>query len=160
METQLLLLLIFFSGLMAGLFYAWSISVTPGLAKVDKQSYLLAFQAMNRAILNPVFFIPFMGTALLLPLLSYLSFDNTVSLQFWLILAATAIYLLGIMAVTIAGNVPLNNQLEVLKITTMSEAEMQAFREGFESQWNTLNWIRTLASALTFVLLSLALYYH
>ncbi|MTI87880.1 MAG: DUF1772 domain-containing protein [Balneolaceae bacterium] len=154
----LLLLTILFSGLMAGLFYAWSISVTPGLARINSRSFLLAFQSMNRAILNPVFFIPFMGTALLLPLLSYLRFGNS-KLQFWLILSATAVYLLGIMGITIGGNVPLNNQLEELKVDSMPEEEMQSFRANFEGRWNTLNWIRTFASALTLILLSLALYY-
>ena len=53
MNSILLLITTLFSGLMAGLFYAWSISVTPGLAKIDNSSYLKAFQSMNRAILNP-----------------------------------------------------------------------------------------------------------
>ena len=59
MNTNILLVATLGSGLMAGLFYAWSISVTPGLAKIEDEHYLQAFQKMNRAIINPLFIIPF-----------------------------------------------------------------------------------------------------
>ena len=156
MNILILILTTLSTGLMAGLFYAWSISVTPGLAQVGDEHYLQAFQAMNRAILNPAFFICFMGLVLLLPLLANQYYSSPVSSQFWFILAATLLYMIGIMAVTFFGNVPLNNTLEALQIDTMTPAQMTAFRLGFESKWNQLNWIRTICSALAFVVLILA----
>lgn len=66
-NTIILVVTTLSSGLMAGLFYTWSISVTPGLAKVGTENYLQAFQSMNRAILNPAFFIFFMGLVIRLP---------------------------------------------------------------------------------------------
>jgi uncharacterized membrane protein len=106
MNTTILIITTLFSGLMAGLFYSWSISVTPGLAKINDVSYLQAFQSMNRAILNPLFFIFFLGLVLLLPLLSYLTFQTSTGNQFWYVLAATILYFVGIMVVTIGGNIP------------------------------------------------------
>ncbi len=153
MNTIILALTTFSSGLIAGLFYAWSISVTPGLAKVGDANYLQAFQSMNRAILNPVFFMFFMGLIVLLPLVSYLYFTSPVSSQFWLIISAAVIYLAGVMAVTIFGNVPMNNTLEILQIETISSEQMASFRMGFENKWNNLNMIRTVCSSLSFVLL-------
>lgn len=156
MNTIILIITTVFSGLMAGLFYAWSISVTPGIAKINDGSYLLAFQSMNRAIINPLFAVVFFGMVVLLPVLSYLSFQTSMSNQFWYILAATILYFVGIMGVTIGGNVPLNNALEALQIESMTPEQMDEFRKGFESKWNRLNTIRTISSAITFLLLVMA----
>jgi len=156
MNTILLILTTMSSGLIAGLFYSWSVSVTPGLAKISDENYLQVFQSMNRAILNPVFFIFFMGLVILLPLLSYLYYSSPVSAQFWYILSAAILYLIGVIAVTIFGNVPMNNTLEVLQIDSMSPEQMSSFRFGFEKKWNNLNWARTICSSLSFVLLIMA----
>lgn len=156
MKTILLILTTLSLGLMAGLFYAWSISVTPGLKKVSDPNYLSAFQSMNRAILNPAFFIFFMGLVILLPLLTYLNFNSPVSTEFWLVLSATILYMTGVMAVTVFGNVPLNNTLEALPVESMSADQMASFRLGFENKWNTLNMIRTMCSSLSFLLLIIA----
>lgn len=156
MNTLILIITTLFSGLMAGLFYAWSISVTPGLARLDNRSYLKAFQSMNRAILNPLFFTVFFGLVLLLPLLGYFTFQTSLGKQFWYVLAASLLYFVGIMGVTIGGNVPLNNALEVLQIESMTAERMEEFRMGFESKWNRLNLIRTISSFLTFLLLVIA----
>lgn len=153
MNTAILIITTLFSGLMAGLFYAWSISVTPGLAKIDNTSYLKAFQSMNRAILNPVFFLAFFGLAVLLIYMSFKTFGSPQTSQQWMILSAAVLYLGGIMFVTIFGNIPLNNSLESLQIETMTPAQMTAFRETFESKWNRLNMIRTICSSLSFLLL-------
>jgi uncharacterized membrane protein len=141
---------------MAGLFYSWSISVTPGLAKINDENYLTTFQSMNRAILNPAFLIIFMGLVILLILLSYLSYNSTEPAQFWYILSAAVLYITGVMAVTIFGNVPMNNTLELLQIESMNLEQMASFRLGFESKWNKLNMIRTICSSLSFILLILA----
>lgn len=159
-ETIILILATLASGLIAGLFYAWTISVTPGLKRIGDEHYLRAFQAMNRAILNPVFFIFFFGLVILLPLLCYLNFSSPLSGRFWIITAATIIYMAGIMAVTIFGNVPMNNSLEVLHIESMNARDMSLFRDNFENTWNRLNMIRTISSAISFLLLILAFLQH
>jgi uncharacterized membrane protein len=141
---------------MAGLFYAWSCSVTIGLARLPDADYIGAMQAMNRAILNPVFFAGFLGTALLLPLSTYLHYTQPASLRFWWLLAATAIYLLGVFGVTMAGNVPLNETLDAFPLQSASIEEIAAQRTDFEGPWNTLNTIRTLASCLAIILVILA----
>ena len=151
MNTIILIIATLSSGLLAGLFYAWSISVTPGLAKVGDANYLQAFQSMNRAILNPAFFILFMGLAVLLPLLCFLYYRSPVNTQFWYILSASVLYLVGVLAVTIFGNVPMNNTLEVLRIESMNAEQMASFRLGFENKWNKLNMIRTICSSLVLI---------
>lgn len=63
------------AALMAGLFYSWSCSVVPGLAKLSDANYLASMQAMNKAILNPVFFSSFFGTLLLLPISTFIHYN-------------------------------------------------------------------------------------
>lgn len=146
------------TGLSAGFFYAWQVSVIPGTLKVNDQVYLQTMQSINKEILNPAFFLVFFGTFILLSVGSIYEFHANQT-AFWLILLASASYLLGTLGVTILGNVPLNDQLEALNLNTLSEADFLDFRKHFEEKWNRLHLIRTVFSILTFVLLALALYF-
>ena len=111
LSTVILIITATATALIAGLFYAWSCSVVPGLARLNDAEYLASFQAMNRAILNPVFFASFMGTLVLLPLCTYLHYTPG-SVRFMLLLAASILYAVGVFGVTMAGNVPLNDMLD------------------------------------------------
>src|SRR5690606_38871752 len=145
-----------FAGLMAGLFFAWSISVTPGLARLNDRGYIQAFQEMNRAIQNPLFLLVFMGLAILLPLLCFQMYPPTGNIQFWYILGAAMFYLLGVIAVTFMGNIPLNNKLDALNIENMTPEQMASFRRGFEDKWNRLNVIRVICSSISLLSLIMA----
>ena len=49
-------------GLIAGFFYAWDVSVMPGLARLDDRTFVGTFQALDRAMMmNPLFMLAFMG---------------------------------------------------------------------------------------------------
>jgi uncharacterized membrane protein len=139
------------TALMAGLFFAWSFSVTTGLAKLSNIEYIRAFQAMNRAIQNPLFFICFMGTAILLPFSTFLYYQQPPSLRFWFLLTASALYLIGVMGVTMAGNVPLNESLDAFNSQAATVQEVAFQRQQFEGTWNKLNNIRTVASILSII---------
>lgn len=144
------------TALMAGLFYAWSVSVMPGIGRLPDSGFLSAMQAMNRAILNPLFFLCFMGAALLLPAATFLHYSHPVSGRFWLLLGATVCYLVGVMGVTMAGNVPLNNSIDVFNIQTATAAELAKMRADFEGPWNRLNNIRTVCVTLSILLVIMA----
>lgn len=156
MTVPMLIITTLFAGLMAGLFFAWSVSVTPGLAGLDDRGYLQAFQEMNRAIQNPFFLMVFMGLAILLPLLCFQVYSPGGNMRFWYVLGAALFYVLGVIAVTFMGNIPLNNELDVLNIDNMTPEQMAFFRRGFESKWNWLNVIRAICSSLSLLLLVMA----
>jgi uncharacterized membrane protein len=139
------------TALMAGLFFAWSISVTTGLAKLSNIEYIRAFQAMNRAILNPLFFICFLGTAILLPVSTFLYYQQNPSLRFWFLLIASVLYLIGVIGVTMVGNVPLNESLDAFNSQAATAPEITFQRQQFEGNWNKLNNMRTVASALCII---------
>lgn len=140
------------SALMAGLFFSYTYSVTLGLGKLPDAEYLASMQSINKAIQNPVFFIVFFGALLLLPVTSYMNYGKPVSARFWLLITATAIYITGVFAVTAIGNIPLNNSLEKFDLLHASKEVVALQRAAFETRWNNLNFIRTLSSTITIVL--------
>lgn len=132
------------SGLIAGLFYAYSCSVNLGLAKLSDREYLRAMKAINRAILNPLFFISFLGTLVVIPVTAYVYFQNKgMDLSCALLILASLVYGIGVFGVTIRGNVPLNEMLERLDLTT-GAANYSQWRSNFEKPWNRLHTLRTI----------------
>lgn len=153
---MILLITTIIMGLTAGIFYCWSVSVTKGLALLPDREYINTFQALNRAILNPLFFICFMGTVILLPVSTWMHYQKPVPVRFWLLLAASVLYLVGVIGVTMAGNVPMNNALDVFNTNSAAAADISAKRISFESRWNFLNNIRTLTCIICLTLTVLA----
>ncbi len=152
-QTIILILATLSTGIMAGLFFTWSNTVTTGIGRLNDLEYLRAFQSMNRTILNPAFFLAFFGPALLLPLSSYMHFKSLPNYLLWMLLAASLLYLIGVIVVTIAGNIPLNNVLEGSALDGFSLEDARLLRDKFEDRWNSLNWIRTYCSLGAFLLL-------
>ncbi|WP_228428065.1 chryseobasin maturation helper ChrI [Chryseobacterium oncorhynchi] len=150
MITVLLIITAVLTALIAGLFYAYSCSVVLGLGKLSDAEYLKAMQNINREILNPVFFMSFMGTAILLPVSTFLFRGEQPAFIFLLI--ATFVYLIGVFGVTIVGNVPMNNLLDQFDISTSTTEAVKQMRENFENRWNFLNNIRTVFSVISILL--------
>ncbi|SDL45131.1 anthrone oxygenase family protein [Kriegella aquimaris] len=141
------------TGLMAGLFFAWSFSVNNGLANLNDVLFIKTFQSVNKSILNPFFSLIFLGSAFLIPWALYLNSDNTSSFTFLCLLVATIVYLAGCVGVTFLANLPLNESLDVFDVDTASSEDITLQRRTFERKWNILNTIRTISSLLAFVLL-------
>lgn len=142
------------TGLSAGLFYAWAVSVILGTRRVADPTYLETMQQINRAILNPAFFLIFFGSLIAL-IFSSIQHFQSISGTTWLVLFATIFYL-GAFLVTAAGNVPLNNALDAIDLNDFSVQDMAKFREEYELKWNRLHLIRTILSVLSFLSVLLA----
>jgi uncharacterized membrane protein len=141
------------TGLVAGLFYAWSCSVMLGFARLKDREFVSVMQKTNRAILNPVFFASFLGAPIMLPISAFLSYGAA---RFWFVLAATVIFTTGTFGVTMFGNVPLNNILDRFDPETATDEEISRQRANFERRWNHLNTIRAVSSTLALILLIIA----
>jgi uncharacterized membrane protein len=146
----------FTTALITGLYYAYSCSVIPGLGKLSDANYLLAMQSINREILNPAFFLSFMGTLILLPLSTWLQYNPAAPVRFYLLLGAALVYGVGSFGVTIFGNVPLNNLLDTFHVQSALPEVLSEQRARFEDPWNQLHGIRTLANAIALILVILA----
>lgn len=149
---------VFLTGLSAGFFYAWQVSVIPGTRKVVDLTYLESMQSINRAILNPAFFLIFIGSPLVLAISTIQQFSS--GTPFWLLLAATITYVLGAFGVTAFGNVPLNDALDALEIAELGELEIVEFRKAYERKWNRLHLIRTAFAVLSFIFSLLVVFTH
>jgi uncharacterized membrane protein len=140
------------TALVAGLFYSWSCSVIPGLSRLSDKSYIASMQSINKAILNPVFFVSFVGTLVLLPISTYQFYVRPLSIQFWLLAIATLIYIIGVFGVTVFGNVPLNDQLAAFNLSSARAKEIAAHRLQFEAAWNNFNTLRAISAVSVLVL--------
>jgi len=150
MTTVFLLITAVLTALIAGLFYAYSCSVVLGLGKLSDAEYLKSMQSINREILNPVFFMSFIGTAVLLPVTTFLFRGEQPAFLF--LLLASAAYLIGVFGVTVAGNVPMNDMLDKFDISGSTAAAISQMRGNFENRWNLLNNVRTVFSVISIVL--------
>lgn len=140
------------SALITGLFYAYSCSVNLGLAKLADKEYLHAMQSINRAILNPWFFASFMGTLILLPISTWMTFANDSVSGEYLLLGAALVYTLTVFGVTIRGNVPLNNLLDRTPLDSLEHSKLALLRKRFEIPWNRYNLVRTIGCVISFLL--------
>lgn len=140
---------IILTGLSAGLFYAWSVSVIPGTRKLLDLTYLETMQSINREILNPAFFLIFFGSLILLIISTVQQYQTGPT--FWILLTASLTYLIGTFGVTAFGNVPLNNSLDVLQISELNPDQITNLRLRYEIKWNRLHMIRTVFSVLSFL---------
>lgn len=148
----------FLLALIAGLFYAYTISVNLGLGRLSDTEYLRAMQSINRAILNPWFFASFIGSLLMLPFSTWMSFKvDGYDTSFYLVLTAAILYVVGVFGVTVFGNVPLNEALDKFDIGAGTLQEIKNRRMMFEIPWNKLNLIRTLANVLSLAALLAAI---
>jgi uncharacterized membrane protein len=155
-----LFLSVLLSGLVAGLFYGYDCSVIKGLGKLNDREYLSAFQSINKAILNPYFFVSFMGCLIVLPVTAWMGFNYSTITCFYLLLSSVIVYIVAVFAVTIFGNVPLNEQLAAMDLSSLSEADITKARIHFENKWNSFHHIRTIASVLSFALTLLSVIFR
>lgn len=130
------------TGLMAGLFFAFSVAVMPGLARTGDRTLVDAMQRINAAIQNGWFLLVLAGALLLGAAGVVLCVrDGARGVLPWVV-AGTVCYLL-VLVVTLAVNIPLNDRLDAAG-TPDAVAGLAAVRERFEAVWVRWNLVRTL----------------
>ncbi|WP_297795605.1 DUF1772 domain-containing protein [uncultured Eudoraea sp.] len=151
-QTIVLVLATLLTGLTAGLCFTWNNAVTPGIGQLVDPGYLRSFQEMNRAIINPIFLIVFFGP-FFLHIANIFLFKTSSGTILSLVMASAALYIIGLVAVTIFGNVPLNELLDKTDLMQASAEELKLLRDKFEVKWNRFHLIRTVSTVLSFLLL-------
>jgi uncharacterized membrane protein len=130
------------SGLMAGLFFAFSNSVMAAFGRLPPANGIAAMNAINVTILNGVFFSVFMGTAIISAVLIVGWFFSWVPSGGAFALAASIVYLTGIIGVTMVFNVPMNDALAAVQ---QDSTEGVALWQDYLQRWTMWNHVRTLA---------------
>ena len=140
------------SGIMAGIFFAFSNSIMASLAKIPAPSGIAAMQSINIVIVNPLFMLVFLGPAALSVVLLNAAVWGWGDLENAWLFAGSVLYLVGSIVVTGAFNIPRNNALDKL---SPDGAESAAYWTRFLSEWTTWNHVRTaacIAAMICFIL--------
>ncbi|MFB7977656.1 anthrone oxygenase family protein [Streptomyces vinaceus] len=155
LATVLLMVATVLVGLMAGLFFAFDVSVMPGLARGDERTYVTAMQNINAVIDGNALF----GTVFVVALLAAAA-SAAVELRggrrgvaVW-VGAAVVLYLV-VLVITFTVNIPLNNELAAAgDAATMADFSIV---DRFKGTWVAVNVVRTVCSTAALVALVRAL---
>jgi uncharacterized membrane protein len=140
------------TGLMAGVFYAYAVSVNLGLAGQPDATYVATMNEINEKIQNPLFFLSFFGAAVFPVAALVAHLPRRRSGRYRLIVLACALYVGGSFLVTAVANVPLNEGLARVAADA-SAGELARARAAYEGPWNLWNNVRGLFSAAAFAAL-------
>ena len=127
------------AGLLAGLFYAYTVSVMPGLARGDDRTFVEAMRGINVAIQNGWFMLTFLGAPLLAVIAGLLYLRSGPPL--WWIVAGFAC-LLAMLVITGVVHIPMNNAIDS---GGDNYAELRARFEGPWVRWNVLRMAVSIA---------------
>ncbi len=142
------------SGLVAGIFFAFSTFVMRALGQLPANQGIAAMKAINVTVLNPWFFLAFFGTGAVCLPVAFLALGSAAGTHRAYLLAGCALYLLGCLLVTVALNVPLNNQLAS---ADPDSSRAKAVWADYLSRWTLWNHVRTAASLAAAGLFAMAL---
>lgn len=142
------------SGLVAGIFFAFSAFVMAALARLPASQGIAAMQSINITVINPLFLTVFLGTgviSLALAAASLAKWDDPGAV--WL-LAGGLLYLVGTVLVTIVFNVPRNNALAAVGPDSPEGAGLWT---RYVAGWTAWNHVRTAAALAAAAAFSVAL---
>lgn len=158
MIQQIILVLTFIAaigcGVVAGIFFAFSSFVMAALGRLPASQGIVAMQSINVTVINPGFMLALFGTALLCLALAGMAFFSWGQPGSALIVAASLLYLLSCIGVTMVRNVPLN---DLLAAAQPDAPDAHALWSRYLREWTLWNHVRTVAPAASAVLFTLAL---
>lgn len=121
-------------GLMAGFFFAYSVTVMPGLEDTSGDAAIAAMQGINRVVRNPVFFAVFFGAAAIPMAAAAFALLKRQSRAAALIFGSGAMYVVGVVILTAQIHVPMNDALALVALP--AGADIWADYSGDWTLWN------------------------
>jgi len=137
------------SGLIAGVYFAFSGFIMRAFDKIDTAQSIAAMNAINETILRSLFMPLFFGSSLISVLLILAALALWGEAGTVLILIAGAVYFVGMFVCTVLFNVPLNN---TLARTDPNSADAHQIWSRYLETWTNWNHLRTVSSLVTCVL--------
>jgi uncharacterized membrane protein len=142
MRIAVLLAATITAGVMAGFFYAYSISVMPALRGTGAAVLVETMQRINIAVQNPAFLLCFGGTFVFGLIAAVLYGVSGPAGVFVPVLVGLVLYA-GQLALTFGLHIPMNNRLDAAGPPGRT-ADPETARRAFESRWVRWNHVRTL----------------
>jgi uncharacterized membrane protein len=130
-------------GVVAGVFFAFSGFVMPALGRLPASQGVAAMQAINVTAVTPPLMIALFGTAALCLVIAAEATRSWGTPGAALRLLAALLYLVGVVGVTMAFNVPRNDALAALDPQGTQAA---TYWNTYLREWTTWNSVRTIAS--------------
>ncbi|MBB3384809.1 MULTISPECIES: anthrone oxygenase family protein [Rhizobium] len=133
------------SGLLAGVYFAFSTFIMQAFARLPVDQGIAAMQSINTTIVRSPFIVLFLLTAALS------IFIAVMAILYWrggtsvLMLTGAALYIVASFLSTMVFNVPLNDALD--KVDGHSAESVQLW-STYISDWTRWNHVRTVASLL------------
>jgi uncharacterized membrane protein len=131
------------SGLIAGVFFAFSTFIMSTLARLQPPQGITAMQFINITVINPWFMTAFLGTAVACLFLAASALLNWHQPSAVYLLVGSLLYLVGTFGVTMVCNVPLNDALAIVNPDSTDGASLWA---RYLTDWTFWNHIRTAAA--------------
>ena len=142
-------------GLMAGVFWVYAHAFMPGLGRTDDRTFVGAFQAVDRAILNPQFMLTFLGALVLSGAAALLQVGEDDGNALPWAAAAFVLYLITVV-LTLRVNVPLNDALKAAGDPDDIE-DLALVRARFDERtWVRSNLVRVVLSTGAFACMAAA----
>jgi uncharacterized membrane protein len=131
------------SGLVAGIFFAFSAFVMTALSRIPAEQGIAAMNSINVTIVRSPFMVLFIPTAILCIVIAALAFLNWREGASPWMLSGAALYLIAAFASTVVFNVPMN---DALASVSGSGPEVAALWATYIKDWTWWNHVRTTAS--------------
>jgi len=137
------------SGLIAGVYFAFSGFIMKAFDKIETAQSVAAMNSINEVILRSLFMPVFFGSSIISFLLVVVAFVYWGEAGAGLALIAGMVYFVGMFVCTVVFNVPLNNALARLG---PDSANAQQIWSHYLRTWTKWNHLRTVSSLVTCVL--------
>lgn len=141
--------------LVGGVFLAFSDFIMRSLALTGGHSGLEAMQVINRQVFRWIFMALFLGMAVVSLIFVGFGAFAASGPSGTLILLAGLVYLLGCFGVTVIFNVPMNEALAGMEMST--DTTRDYWLQVYVPRWTFWNSVRTIACAFSAALLLFAL---
>jgi len=137
------------SGLMAGVYFAFSTFIMRAFGTIEPAQAVAAMNAINTTILRSLFMPLFFGSSFVSLLLMIAGVVRWGEAGAGWVLLAGAIYLLGMFVCTAQFNVPLNNALAALEPNSAAASQLWS---QYLRTWTNWNHLRTVSSLVTCII--------
>jgi uncharacterized membrane protein len=141
------------TALIGGVCFCFGTAIMGSLQRLPAGQGAAAMNLINARIQNPLFLLIFMGTALICVALGIIAFVKDTPGKWWLV-AGAALYLVGVIIVSFAINIPMNDKLATFDPQSATGA---AEWTKYLANWTPANNVRIITAALAVLAFGIAL---
>lgn len=141
------------AAVVCGVLFAFSSFVMAGLGRIAPPSAIAAMQSINITVINLLFMGLYLGMGLfsiVAVVLAWRAVGDVATVQVY---AGALVYLAGVLGVTFAVNVPMN---DVLAGLDPASADAARYWQSYLERWTLANHVRCLAALVSAALFLLA----